>query len=511
MASDGLYVNNGVENVISITSSGSSFKGKVVMTSGTVSGTSVIDGGCISTNSIDANKIKSKSITADQIATGTITADKIATGTITANQIKAGAITSNAIAADAINGKTIKGGSITGTSIDNGNGTFSVSSSGTLKATSADIKGKITATSGSFSGSISGSTISGGTITGSKIIGQGDGNRVLINNADYEIQDGTTTKGFFGLRTLDDGFDTARLALSSTGLNKKSDNYFVIVPYNGNGYNPQSYQLPYVDIAYRCPQYVDSRVGYGDCSNIKMYADGIMRISPIQKLQITTNFSDGAYASSGERHIAEFGSAKHDHYNLYLDVRAIRNYQNNNGLVFSYKRTDGITNEFNARMMVYNDGFRTFAPMKYTSDNVPHYLGSGSYRWQTLYSVNSLNTSSDITLKENIKYLSETPNTKAARNTELSTQDLYEFVRDDLFLTSYNWKEDKEKDEKLGFIAQDIVNTKVGEKVIVCNRDRDDTLGYDNGNFEAVLAGALQVAIKKIEELEAKIQELENK
>jgi len=43
-------------------------------------------------------------------------------------------------------------GSITGAEINNGNGTFSVSTSGKLKATNADITGKITATSGKISG-----------------------------------------------------------------------------------------------------------------------------------------------------------------------------------------------------------------------------------------------------------------------------------------------------------------------------------------------------------------------
>ena len=61
----------------------------------------------------------------------------------------------------------------------------------------------MTAKNGTFSGSITSSTITsgtitGGTITGSKIIGSGTGNRILINNGDYEIQTGNTTKGFFG-------------------------------------------------------------------------------------------------------------------------------------------------------------------------------------------------------------------------------------------------------------------------------------------------------------------------
>ena len=87
---------------------------------------------------------------------------------------------------------------------------------------------------------------------------------------------------------------------------------------------------------------------------------------------------------------------------------------------------------------------------------------------------------------------------------------MYNFIRDDLFLTSYNWIEDPEKEEKLGFIALDIVNTKVGEKIIICNRDRDDTLGYDSGNFEATIAGALKVNINKTEIKQKEIDTLKN-
>ena len=366
-----------------------------------------------------------------------------------------------------------------------------------------DTSGNMIAKNGTFTGNIT-----GGTITGSKIIGQGTGNRVLINNADYEIQTGTTSKGFFGLRTLDDGYEACRLALSTTGLRRANDNYLVIQPYNKNA-NPQSYAYPYVDIAYRCNGFAGDD-GRSDVSNIKIYGDGVMRISPIKTLQITTNFSGGSYGGSGERDIAQFGSSSSEYYPTYLDVRGcIRNHQSNHGLIISAKRTDD-GNTFNARAVVYTDGFRTFAPVKFTSDNVPHYLGSGSHRWQTLYSVNSVNTSSDITLKENIKYLCDTPNARAIKSNELNIQDMYNFIRDDLFLTSYNWIEDPEKEEKLGFIAQDIVNTKVGEKIIICNRDRDDTLGYDSGNFEATIAGALKVNINKTEIMQKEIDTLKN-
>ena len=366
-----------------------------------------------------------------------------------------------------------------------------------------DTSGNMIAKNGTFTGNIT-----GGTITGSKIVGSGTGNRILINNGDYEIQTGTKTKGFFGLRTLDDGYEACRLALSSTGLTKGTDNYIVIQPYNKNA-NPQSYAYPYVDIAYRCTGFAGED-GKSDVSNIKMYGDGVMRLSPIKKLEITTNYTGGNYGGSGERDICQLGSSSSDYYPTYLDLRGcIRNTQSNHGLIIGAKRTDN-GNTFYARAVVYSDGYRTFAPVRPTSDNVPHYLGSGSYRWQTVYSVNSLNTSSDITLKENIKYLCDTPNARAIKNNDLCIQDMYDFIRDDLFLTSYNWIEDPEKEEKLGFIAQDIVNTKVGEKIIICNRDRDDTLGYDSGNFEATIAGALKVNINKTEIMQKEIDTLKN-
>lgn len=70
-----------------------------------------------------------------------------------------------------INGGTISGGTINGGTISIGSN-FSVDSAGLLKCSNADITGKITATSGSFSGNItSTATISGGTISGSTISG----------------------------------------------------------------------------------------------------------------------------------------------------------------------------------------------------------------------------------------------------------------------------------------------------------------------------------------------------
>ena len=54
-----------------------------------------------------------------------------------------------------------------------------------------------------------------------------------------------------------------------------------------------------------------------------------------------------------------------------------------------------------------------------------------------------------------------------------------------------------------------IANSKIGS--IVITEGEDGLLGYDTGSYTNVLAGALQVALNKIEVLENKIVELEAK
>ena len=127
MKSTGFYVNDGKEDVVSITKDGSTFKGKVYMNGGQVPSDYI-------TGKLKAGQIDADAITATHIKAGAINADKIATG----------AITSNKLSADAITGKTITGGTITGTTINNGNGTFSVDANGNLIAKNASLSGSIT-------------------------------------------------------------------------------------------------------------------------------------------------------------------------------------------------------------------------------------------------------------------------------------------------------------------------------------------------------------------------------
>ena len=174
--------------------------------------------------------------------------------------------------------------------------------------------------------------------------------------------------------------------------------------------------------------------------------------------------------------------------------------------------------------------------------------GSSSYRWSTVYYTN-LNAASDKHLKENITYIPKddvaTVSTFTKEKDSIITEnDLYNFVKNDLSLATYDYKtslllspneEDKLKN-KIGFIAQDIKDTKIGKIFIksdeveetpdviggdvaeredevidlprIMSEDVKEIYSYDLTDYVNILAGALKVAMNKIEELENKLENL---
>lgn len=148
-----------------------------------------------------------------------------------------------------------------------------------------------------------------------------------------------------------------------------------------------------------------------------------------------------------------------------------------------------------------------------------YYLGSADKRWYQLYCKSSPNVSSDRNVKTNIEYISSSiTNEKAITNTDLTLSDMYNFVKDDLSLSTYNYIQDVDAidDEvQLGFIAQDLIynsdgsDNVVGQIIVNAKRsfDTESDLSYNSANYTNVLAGALKYAINKIEELEKKLNE----
>ena len=139
-------------------------------------------------------------------------------------------------------------------------------------------------------------------------------------------------------------------------------------------------------------------------------------------------------------------------------------------------------------------------------------LGKSTNRFHMLYSVGNVNVSSDERLKTDIHYLDEPMpdepvviDNRVERNIHITSKDMYDFVRDDLRLASYRYNANLEKDNTsvdYGFIAQDILYTKVGSEIVQLadKNDLNSELSYNQGNYISVIAGALQEEIKKRDE-----------
>lgn len=142
-------------------------------------------------------------------------------------------------------------------------------------------------------------------------------------------------------------------------------------------------------------------------------------------------------------------------------------------------------------------------------------LGASEFRWRTVYSANGVSTTSDRTLKENIKYV-------RTGDTEINYDDMYNFVKNDLELATYNYTNSGEK--HINFIAQDLLanedgtDNKVGQFIInpVPVPPKEDIesgkpyplLSYNTNIYTSVLAGALKQAIQEVEDLKEENKEL---
>ena len=149
-----------------------------------------------------------------------------------------------------------------------------------------------------------------------------------------------------------------------------------------------------------------------------------------------------------------------------------------------------------------------------TSSTTGVRLGASGHMWSTVYAKGGVNTGSDRTVKENIRYLNA-ENELATQSEDINEKDLYNFVRDDLMVAEYNFK--GEERTEIGFIAQDILynldgsDNKVGQILVNKPDEEQSPLTYSEKTYSNILAGALRQAINKIEALEKRVEELEKK
>jgi hypothetical protein len=136
-------------------------------------------------------------------------------------------------------------------------------------------------------------------------------------------------------------------------------------------------------------------------------------------------------------------------------------------------------------------------------------LGSPSFRWKTIYSVNALSTSSS-TYKDNIKYLDGMKDEARAISSEetssITTKDMLDFVKD-IPLASFDYKGRFKHGENhsLGFIAEDIQDTKIGKEFIF---DSDKGAMFNPTSYTSIVVGAAKELITEIEVLKNTINEL---
>lgn len=154
------------------------------------------------------------------------------------------------------------------------------------------------------------------------------------------------------------------------------------------------------------------------------------------------------------------------------------------------------------------------------------FLGTTAHRWQQLYCVASPNVSSDARNKENVKYMYDKPDvisefTDVKENDEITTRDLLDFVLNDLHMVTFDYKQSTEgmdegeiemvtdmNNRQIGFIAQDIENTKVGKYLVT--KDKEGVLSYESSNWPSIIAGALQQEIRDRQAADKELMDMLN-
>ena len=330
----------------------------------------------------------------------------------------------------------------------------------------------------------------------------GNNRHIKIEDANYGVFDGNIRKAYLGFRGVS-GTDyvVPKFVLSATNTEGVAHEYFVVTPYKGNKENPQSTDYGYVDIAYHTNWYSASTGG--DWSNVKLYANGDMRVSPIRKLEVTTNFSGGVYQGGYERLVAEFRSDNHTWYNGNLSVGAVVNRTNGNGLIL-IDQHDHLGRQAGVRIQCNDDGGHTFRPLT----NGECYNGTSNYRWKQIYAVKSTIATSDKRHKIIFG--------------NMNSIDCYEMIKNIPLYNYYMLGENKknltkeeieermtEENKQMGLMAQDLIPYECGEYILDY---QDDTYGINEYQLIQATIGALQEEIKlrdeQINELKQDIEYL---
>lgn len=111
----------------------------------------------------------------------------------------------------------------------------------------------------------------------------------------------------------------------------------------------------------------------------------------------------------------------------------------------------------------------------------------------------NLTQMSDKRTKEEIKYINE-------NEEEIKNNDFYDFFLNDFKPVSFKYIGSPNRNVEIGFIAQDIQETKLSKYLLTDNKlQKDDLISFNNYSYTSAIAIALQQALLKIEELQKKV------
>lgn len=208
------------------------------------------------------------------------------------------------------------------------------------------------------------------------------------------------------------------------------------------------------------------------------------------------------YASSSHTH-SNYASSSHTHDKVSYNSTKVHCY--NGYIVFdagsAYFRMDNGSNHGGAYKFYPNGGGIDLGS-SYSTNN----------RWRYIFSQNALNTS-DVKCKEDINYLDDNIARFGRNNTPF-----LDFIKNDFRPATYMYKATREDeghvdaDRQIGFIANDIIDTEVGQTFLYNFGTEEETdIMYSPTGYTTVVAKALQEEIKMREALENKCADLEDR
>ena len=393
-----------------------------------------------------------------------------------------------------------------------------------------DLEGNMEAKNGKFSGTITGSTLKTSAV---------NNKYVEVKTSDYSVFNDTKKVISVGLRDLTYSSSTTGETTTTTntpciyigadGFNSSGGTsytgqtgryYGMIQSYNHLNSIASSYegyyQVPYLNFRYNTSYSASD--GTPATSNIRMFANGDVMLAPVKNLIIKTNRTNGAISSDGttEYEIAKFFSANSSYYDSGVEIRAVVNKKSGLGLCI------GDLDDANSRSAYFyakvgdttnGDTYRTWKP----HSDAKAWLGTSTYRWKTLYLSGSTIQTSDRRSKENVEYITNVSNPKAKMNSTYTVENICDFVKNIPYAT-FNMIGDKDKEKRIGFILQDIVDNDICRDLILdkeslkieqdAETDIQPYMGFNQANYISMLGLALQEEIKKREALEDKLTEI---